>query len=79
MKVNSTDVADAPAARAETVQAPPRVADPCAVVMFGASGDLAKRKLVPALYNLRHDGLLNEHFAIVGVGRDGMTPEQYQE
>ena len=57
----------------------PRVADACAVVLFGASGDLAMRKLLPALYNLRTDGLLSDHFALVGVGRDPMTREQYQE
>ena len=37
----------------------PRVADACAVVLFGASGDLAMRKLLPALYNLKTDGLLS--------------------
>ena len=57
----------------------PRVADPCAVVLFGASGDLAMRKLLPALYNLRTDGLLSDHFSLVGVGRDPMSREQYQE
>lgn len=57
----------------------PRVADPCAVVLFGASGDLAMRKLLPALYNLRTDGLLSDHFTLVGVGRDPMSREQYQQ
>lgn len=57
----------------------PRVADPCAVVLFGASGDLAMRKLLPALYNLKADGLLNDRFSLVGVGRDPMSREQYQE
>jgi glucose-6-phosphate 1-dehydrogenase len=56
-----------------------RVADPCVVVMFGASGDLAMRKLVPALYNLRTDGLLSDHFKLVGVGRDAISLEHYQE
>ena len=64
---------------AELAQAPPRVADPCTVVMFGASGDLAMRKLVPAFYNLKSEGLLNDQFAVVGVGRDGMTQETYQQ
>ena len=57
----------------------PRMADPCAVVLFGASGDLAMRKLLPALYNLKTDGLLSDHFSLVGVGRDPMSREQYQE
>ena len=56
-----------------------RVADPCAVVLFGASGDLAMRKLLPALYNLKADGLLHDRFSLVGVGRDPMSREQYQE
>ncbi|MEW6320363.1 MAG: glucose-6-phosphate dehydrogenase [Acidobacteriota bacterium] len=56
----------------------PRLADPCSVVLFGASGDLAMRKLLPALFNLRHEGFLNDHFALVGVGRDPMSPEQYR-
>ena len=64
---------------AETVQAPPRAADPCAVVMFGASGDLAMRKLAPAFYNLKSEGLLSDRFAVVGVGRDAMTREVYQQ
>ena len=41
----------------------------CAVVIFGASGDLTKRKLFPALYALAYRKLLPERFAIVGVAR----------
>ncbi len=48
---------------------PPRCTDPCALVIFGASGDLAHRKLAPALFHLGRDGLLPEHFAIVGFSR----------
>jgi glucose-6-phosphate 1-dehydrogenase len=47
--------------------APP--APPCLFVIFGAGGDLTKRKLIPALYNLATQRLLPEHFAIVGVDR----------
>ena len=43
--------------------------EPCAVVIFGASGDLTKRKLIPALYALAYRKLLPEEFAIVGVAR----------
>ena len=54
-----------------TVVAPPRrqakPPDPCAMVIFGAGGDLTKRLLVPALYNLAHTGLLPSKWAIVGV------------
>jgi glucose-6-phosphate 1-dehydrogenase len=42
---------------------------PTALVIFGASGDLAKRKLLPALYNLAHDGALPERFHLIGVSR----------
>lgn len=47
------------------------------MVIFGGTGDLTHRKLMPALYNLVHDGLLPEHFAIVSVGRKEKIPEQY--
>jgi glucose-6-phosphate 1-dehydrogenase len=51
-------------------------AGPCALVIFGATGDLTRRLLVPALRNLRRDGLLPENFALIGVasrdiGEDG--------
>lgn len=38
-------------------------------VIFGSTGDLAKRKLFPSIYNLYRKGNLNEHFAVVGLGR----------
>ncbi len=46
-----------------------KVPEPHILVIFGASGDLTKRKLVPSLYDLYHQKLLPENFAIVGVGR----------
>jgi glucose-6-phosphate 1-dehydrogenase len=46
-----------------------RAPDPCVVVIFGASGDLTKRKLLPALYHLEQSGNLPENFAVVGVAR----------
>jgi glucose-6-phosphate 1-dehydrogenase len=46
-----------------------RLPDPCIVVIFGASGDLTKRKLLPALYHLEQAGNLPEKFAVVGVAR----------
>jgi glucose-6-phosphate 1-dehydrogenase len=49
-----------------------RPGDPCAIVIFGVRGDLTKRKLLPALYNLRCNGLMPRDFAIVGVGRREM-------
>ena len=50
-------------------QQPERCPDPCIVVIFGASGDLTKRKLLPALYHLEQSGLLPKDFAVVGVAR----------
>lgn len=46
-----------------------RTPDPCIVVIFGASGDLTKRKLLPALYHLEQAKLLPKDFAVVGVAR----------
>ena len=54
-----------------------RGAEPCAVVIFGASGDLTARKLVPALYNLQLDRLLPSGFAVVGVARREMSAEAF--
>ncbi len=56
-----------------------RMADPCTVVIFGATGDLAKRKLLPALFNLAGRGALPETFTVVGVGRRPMSDEAYRE
>jgi glucose-6-phosphate 1-dehydrogenase len=56
-----------------------RSADPCVMVIFGASGDLTKRKLLPALYNLAKDNLLSKEFAIVGVARNEMNSEQFRD
>ncbi len=46
--------------------------DPCILVIFGGAGDLAKRLLIPALYNLRQARLLPENFAVIGVARTEM-------
>ncbi|HXV76719.1 MAG TPA: glucose-6-phosphate dehydrogenase [Candidatus Polarisedimenticolaceae bacterium] len=54
-----------------------RPADPCAVVIIGASGDLTRRKLIPALYNLRLDGLLPERFAVVGTARSKTAHREF--
>jgi glucose-6-phosphate 1-dehydrogenase len=55
-----------------------RCAEPCALVIVGASGDLARRKLVPALAHLLLDGLLPDAFAIVGVGRTQWDDEAFR-
>jgi glucose-6-phosphate 1-dehydrogenase len=53
--------------------------DPCAVVIFGASGDLAKRKLFAALMNLRRSHLLPSEFAVLGLATSEMTGEAFRE
>ena len=53
--------------------------NPCVMVIFGASGDLTKRLLMPAIYNLACDQLLPEHFAIVGIAMDDYTTESFRE
>ena len=54
-------------------------ADPCAMVIFGATGDLTKRLVAPALYNLSLTGLLPEQFALIGVARSDETPESWRD
>ncbi len=54
------------------------VAEPCTVVLFGASGDLAKRKVIPAMYDLANHGLLGPRFAIMGFSRTPMTDETFR-
>lgn len=56
-----------------------KTAEPCVMVIFGATGDLTKRKLFPALYNLAKDGHLPDNFAIVGVGRQEMLSEEFRD
>src|SRR5271157_5980142 len=52
-----------------------RTGDPCVMVIFGFSGDLTRRKLIPALYNLAKEQLLSREFAVVGVGRSPMSDD----
>jgi glucose-6-phosphate 1-dehydrogenase len=56
-----------------------RPGDPCVMVIFGASGDLTKRKLIPALYNLAKDNLLSKEFALVGFARNELDSEQFRD
>jgi glucose-6-phosphate 1-dehydrogenase len=53
--------------------------EPCCLVIFGASGDLAKRKLIPSLYHLFAAGMLPDQFFILGTGREKMSSEQFRE
>ena len=56
-----------------------RTAPPNTMIIFGASGDLTRRKLVPALYNLAHAGLLPERFAAVGFARRPWSDVQFRD
>ncbi|MFN6963191.1 MAG: glucose-6-phosphate dehydrogenase [Pyrinomonadaceae bacterium] len=55
-----------------------KTVDPCVMVIFGATGDLTKRKLFPALYNLAKEGFLPDNFAIAGVGRQEMESSEFR-
>ena len=56
-----------------------RPAPPCTMVIFGAGGDLTKRKLIPALYNLAKGKLLPQEFAIIGVSRENFSSDDFRQ
>ncbi|MFW5752457.1 MAG: glucose-6-phosphate dehydrogenase [Planctomycetota bacterium] len=74
-------MSDTPPLRVRTETARPSAADepagPCQIVIFGASGDLAHRKLLPALFQLHRDGLLPPCFRILGFARTPKDPADY--
>jgi glucose-6-phosphate 1-dehydrogenase len=76
-------VADRAPAAAQVIACPPRrqpkPADPCALVIFGATGDLTKRLVVPAVYNLQRTKVLPEQFALIGVARSDETAESWRD
>ena len=51
---------------------------PTVIVIFGGTGDLTKRKLIPAFYNLYIDGWMPEKFAVIGLGRTALSDEEYK-
>src|SRR5579871_5231938 len=51
----------------------------CIVVIFGANGDLTKRKLMPALYRLAYDRRLSAGFAVVGISRTPLSDEKFRD
>ena len=71
-------IAETLADRLAAGESPPVAADPVTIVIFGGAGDLAHRKLLPALYNLSVDGLLPPRIAVVGTGRTAMSDEAYR-
>jgi glucose-6-phosphate 1-dehydrogenase len=65
----TTEITATATAPAPVTSQSERTPDPCVVVIFGASGDLTKRKLLPALYHLEQSDMLPKNFAVVGVAR----------
>src|SRR5258708_7803716 len=57
----------------------PRVAGPCVLVMFGVTGDLARKKLMPAVYDLANRGLLPPGFSFVGFARRDWADEDFAQ
>ena len=57
----------------------PRVAGPCGIVFFGVTGDLARKKLMPAIYDLANRGLLPPGFALVGFARRDWADEDFAQ
>src|SRR5213078_1475982 len=57
----------------------PRVAGPCVLVMFGVTGDLARKKLMPAVYDLANRGLLPPGFSLVGFARRDWADEDFAQ
>ena len=55
----------------------PRIAGPCSLVIFGVTGDLARKKLMPAVYDLANRGLLPPSFALVGFARRDWDDEDF--
>src|SRR5438128_2801283 len=52
---------------------------PTTLVIFGATGDLSKRKLLPAIYNLAHEGALPERFNLIGCARSGWSDDEFRD
>ena len=61
-----------------TIDEQGRTGDPCVLVIFGASGDLTKRKLLPSLYNLARKKLLPSNFALVGLAIDNVSEDAFR-
>src|SRR5690349_16542660 len=75
-RMDTTQVLRTPGANAPDVSP---TSEPCVMLIFGASGDLTKRLLVPALYNLACDGLLADNFAVLGTANATWNDDQFRE
>jgi glucose-6-phosphate 1-dehydrogenase len=76
MNTRAVDAAEAPRGGAYYCEVP---SDPCAIVMFGASGDLARRKLLPALYDLSYHACLAPRFRLLGFARTHMSDDDFRQ
>lgn len=72
-------MADTPGKPAIETLAASKAAGPCIFVLFGASGDLTKRKLIPALFNLVKANLLPDNFAVMGVAVDDLSQDAFRD
>jgi glucose-6-phosphate 1-dehydrogenase len=79
LPMNDVNIQATPTAGWESALRKSREADSCAMVIFGGTGDLARRKLVPALYNLAADGLLPGGFRVLGLSRRAPDPVAFRE
>ena len=61
-----------------TAEIPLQRADPCTMIILGALGDLSRRKLIPAIYELMKEHLTHDHFAVLGVARDTQTDDSFR-
>jgi glucose-6-phosphate 1-dehydrogenase len=76
MNTRAIDTAEASRSGAYYCEVP---SDPCAIVMFGASGDLARRKLLPALYDLSYHACLAPRFRLLGFARTHMSDDDFRQ
>jgi glucose-6-phosphate 1-dehydrogenase len=76
MNTRVMDAAEATRSSAYYCEVP---SDPCAIVMFGASGDLARRKLLPALYDLSYHACLAPRFRLLGFARTHMSDDDFRQ
>src|SRR5271163_2020067 len=70
------DTAAVPTSQPQRVGRP---GDPCVMVIFGAAGDLTRRKLFPALYNLAKQQLLSREFAVIGLSHGSMSTDDFRK
>ena len=68
-----------PQTSSESISCEETPAQPCAMVVFGASGDLTSRKLIPSLFEVDRRGLLSKQFYLLGVGRKKLSDEKFRQ